>query len=88
MKIKFANTNTASSPTLNINSTGAKAILYNGAVASSTNSWDSGEVVVFYFDPSYNNNEGAFIGFPLRDKFTQYIELNASAQEVNSYINL
>ncbi len=39
--------------TLNINSTGAKEIMYNGLAVSPTNTWDSGEVVVVY----YTNNK-------------------------------
>lgn len=34
--VKFQNTNTASSPTLNVNSTGAKAIRYNGAAVTAS----------------------------------------------------
>ena len=61
-KVKFTYANTTSSPTLNINSTGAKAIVYNGAAAGADNSWSAGEVVEFYYDPTYNNNAGGFIG--------------------------
>lgn len=64
VKVKFTYANTASSPTLNINSTGAKTIVYNGAVASSSNTWASGDVVEFYYDPTYNSNAGAFVGIP------------------------
>ena len=62
IKIKFTYANTVANPTLNINSTGDKAIIYNGAVASSTNSWAAGEVVEFYYDPTYNSNAGGFVG--------------------------
>lgn len=61
-KVKFTYANSASSPTLNVNSTGAKAIVFNGSPASATNSWGAGEVVEFYYDPTYNSNAGAFIG--------------------------
>lgn len=64
IKVKFTYANSASSPTLNINSTGAKAIVYNGAVASATNTWAAGDVVEFYYDPTYNSNAGAFVGIP------------------------
>ena len=50
IKIYMANGNTASSPTLNINATGAKPIYYNGAIASPTNSWEAGEVIEVYYD--------------------------------------
>lgn len=64
IKIKFTYANSVASPTLNINSTGAKAIVYNGAVASATNTWETGDVVEFYYDPTYNSNVGAYIGIP------------------------
>lgn len=50
MKIKMTNANTASSPTLNINATGAKPIYYNSAIASPTNTWEAGEVIEVYYD--------------------------------------
>ena len=50
IRIKMTNANTADSVTLNINSTGAKALYYDGAQASSTNSWDAGEVLEVYYD--------------------------------------
>ncbi len=50
MKIKMTNANTASTPTLNINATGAKPIYYNGTIASPTNSWEAGEVIEVYYD--------------------------------------
>ena len=53
--IKFTYANTANAPTLNINSTGEKAIYYNGAVTSSSNklTWDAGETVTFIYTGSY-----------------------------------
>ena len=50
IKIYMTNGNTASTPTLNINSTGAKPIYYNGVIASPTNSWEAGEVIEVYYD--------------------------------------
>ncbi len=54
--VKFSNTNSASSPSLNINSTGAYYIKRYGTTASmgsSANSWYAGAVVTFIFDGSY-----------------------------------
>lgn len=48
--IKFTNENTASSPTLNINSTGAAQIMTNG---SNSAYWEAGSVVNFYWDGTY-----------------------------------
>lgn len=50
IKIKMDNANSAANPTLNINSTGAKALYYDGARASSSNTWEAGEVLDVYYD--------------------------------------
>lgn len=47
--VKFTVTNTASSPTLNVNSTGAKAIKYRGAVVS-VGTLSSGRLYEFVYD--------------------------------------
>lgn len=51
--VKFTNTNTATSPTLNVNGLGAKAICQNGAVAAGTTeatSWKNNAVVTLTYD--------------------------------------
>ena len=50
IRIKMANANTADNVTLNINSTGAKPLYYNGMRASSTNTWGDGETIIVYYD--------------------------------------
>lgn len=50
--VKFTITNTAASPTLNINSTGAKAIYYNGA-AITAGYLKAGKTYQFVYDGSY-----------------------------------
>jgi hypothetical protein len=50
IRIKMNNANTANNVTLNINSTGAKALYYDGTQASSTNTWEAGEVLEVYYD--------------------------------------
>lgn len=53
--IKFTNSNTASSPTLNINGTGAKNIYKYGTTSVGTTaatSWNAGSVVSFTYDGS------------------------------------
>lgn len=50
IRIKMTNANTADNVTLNINSTGAKALYYNGEQASSSNSWEAGETLEVYYD--------------------------------------
>ena len=52
IRVKFDNENTASSPTLNVNSTGAKAIRAYGSTAvnsAAIGSWVAGEVVEFIY---------------------------------------
>lgn len=51
--IKFANDNTAESPTLNINSTGAKAIKYRGAAVDSTYIKSNRIYQMFYTNDAY-----------------------------------
>ncbi len=41
-----------STTTLNINGTGAKALLYNGAAVSSVNTWEKDEIISVFYDPS------------------------------------
>ena len=48
--VKMTNYNTAASPTLNVNNTGAKPLYYNGEVASADNTWEAGEVLDVYYD--------------------------------------
>lgn len=49
--IKFTTANSASSPTLNVNSTGAKTMKYRGAaITSSTYYWGANQVVTFIYD--------------------------------------
>lgn len=38
--------------TLNINGTGAKTLLYNGAALSSANTWEQNEIISVFYDPS------------------------------------
>ncbi len=48
--VKFTYTNTASSPTLNVNSTGAKSIKQYGTTAVNTYHWRANEVVLLVYD--------------------------------------
>lgn len=53
--ITFSTANTANAPTLNVNSTGAKAIYKNNTVTSATNPlmWSAGETLTFMYSGSY-----------------------------------
>ena len=48
--VKFTNANTAGSPTLNVNSTGAKAIYFKNAALAASNYWSAGQIVDFIYD--------------------------------------
>ena len=64
IKIKFTYANTVNSPTLNINSTGAKAIQKaSGSPVAAADSWKAGQVVSF----TYDNTAGAWIMNDFRD---------------------
>ena len=52
--VKFTNGNTASKPTLNINSKGAKAIYYNGAALTDTGLIQAGDIVTFIYSSYYH----------------------------------
>lgn len=71
--VKFTYNNTASSPTLNVNSTGAKTIRYAGATLSSTQYWAAGQVVDFVYDGTYWNAIGAN-----KDNNTTYSQASSS----------
>lgn len=53
VRVKMTNSNTATSPTININNTGAKAIKIFGSTAVGNTvgtSWNPGEIVSFTYD--------------------------------------
>ena len=54
--VKFTYTNSVANPTLNVNSTGAKAIMRYGTTSASTSassSWNAGAIVTFIYDGTY-----------------------------------
>lgn len=54
VSIRFTNGNTVSSPTLNINSKGAKSIYYNGAALTDTTMIEAGDIVTFIYSSQYH----------------------------------
>ena len=62
IKIKFSARNTADNPTLNINDTGGHNIFYNGEPVDAVNSWNDGDTVAFFYDPS---GEGTWQGWSI-----------------------
>ena len=53
VNVRFANENTVASPTLNVNSTGAKAIYANNSTTAANCKWMAGETVHFVYDGTY-----------------------------------
>ncbi len=53
IRVYFANGNTISTPTLNVNSTGAKSIVKYGTTSVGAYAWYNGEVVDFVYDGTY-----------------------------------
>lgn len=51
--VKFSYANTVASPTLNVNSTGAKAIYLNGSALPEANWWKANDVVTFVYNGTY-----------------------------------
>ena len=63
LHIKFNNSNTAASPTLNVNGTGAKAIQFGDMTADvdGTIGWRAGDIVEFTYDgTSWVANNAAY----------------------------
>lgn len=49
--IKFINTNTTNTPTLNVNGTGAKSLIqYTGQAINAANSWHAGAILTLTYD--------------------------------------
>lgn len=89
VKIKMANRNTVANATLNINSTGAKPLYYNGQRAGVGNTWNTNEIIEVFYDganyQAYNvagsNGDGVFdiSAYNLTDgKPTPYEDLEAA----------
>lgn len=51
--VRFSNANTAASPTLNVNGTGAKYIKKYGTTANMNGAWTAGSAVLFVYDGTY-----------------------------------
>ena len=64
VNVRFANENTAASPTLNVNSTGAKAIYANNSTTAANCKWMAGETVHFVYDGTYTRSPSTRSGNP------------------------
>ena len=78
--VRFTNSNTASSPTLNVNSTGAKTIYAYGTTAPGTSvnsSWQAGAVVSFTYNTD-NNSNGCWVMNDYIQNSNNYVTQTAS----------
>jgi hypothetical protein len=53
IRVKFSNANSAANPTLNVNNTGAVAIMSRGTQAAASGAWEAGSVVILTYDGTY-----------------------------------
>lgn len=53
ISVYFTYANSASSPTLNVNGTGARSIMMNGSYMTSSNGWNAGDTVTFVYSGTY-----------------------------------
>lgn len=79
VRIKFTYANSVSSPTLNINGTGAKSIYWHGATLASSQYWQAGAVLDFV----YNGTQWDMIGVA-KDNNTTYSAAGSSLGLVKS----
>ena len=68
LKVKFTYKNSAANPTLSINRSPAKPLYYNGAIASSTNTWEDGDVLDLYYDGTNFNARSVVEKFATGEK--------------------
>lgn len=94
--VKFTYSNTASNPTLNVNSTGAKSIYRYGTTVPSTSaktSWNAGAVVSFTYDGSawiMNDwlNDDTDTHRPIKMNGTQILASNTTALDLVAGTNV
>ena len=81
ISVKFSSTNTASSPTLNVNSTGAKNIMYNGSNITTSGLSYAGYAnrIINYI---YNGSQFVFLGWSY-DSNTTYSDMKAASAEAD-----
>lgn len=77
--VKFTNANSVANPTLNVGSTGAKAIYWHGTALTSSQYWQAGAVVDFV----YNETQWELVGVA-KDNNTTYSVATSSANGLMS----
>ena len=99
--VQFVNTNTVASPTLNVNSSGAKPIYRYGTTAPSTNvtnSWNAGSVFGFTYDTTVNtsgcwmmhdwlNNNTTYANYSFGNGYGTCTTAESTTAKVGTYSN-
>ena len=99
--VQFVNTNTVASPTLNVNSSGAKPIYRYGTTAPTTNvtnSWNAGSVFGFTYDTTVNtsgcwmmhdwlNNNTTYANYSFGNGYGTCTTAEATTAKVGTYSN-
>ena len=83
--VKFTNTNSVTSPTLNINSTGAKSMMAHGTeppLGNTKYSWYNGSVIAVTYDGTYWQMNDYTPDTNVNDKVTQTATSTSGAYEV------
>lgn len=70
--VKFIYANTVATPTLNVGSTGAKAIYWHGAALASSQYWQANAVIDFV----YNGTQWELVGVAKDNNSTNYLPLS------------
>lgn len=64
IRVKFTNRNSATNPTLNVNSLGAVAIKKYGTTSAGSGDWEAGAVIILVYDGTYWQMAGAMQNIP------------------------
>lgn len=81
--ISFTYSNTAANATLNVNSTGAKAIYSNGSTSAANVTWVAGETVAFVYDGTYWRMVGSVGVNALRGSVTTETSQSANGTSIS-----
>lgn len=79
--VKFTNANTAGTPTMNVNSKGAKYIVKYGTTGSLAYTWGAGEAVSFVYDGTY---WCMINGYPASTTYYGVTKLQSSISDTSS----
>lgn len=84
--VKFTYDNSVANPTLNVNSTGAKAMMdYGSTPIGANNSWNSGAMITFTYDGTYWIRDYTPEGGEVPDGYRAYYNTTISFSSDNTY---